>query len=418
MRTPERQTLIALSASLLLHGTLLFLGARYAGRLSSDSRASAAPIQPAPVETRLFVDPPPLPPLKPRLDPIVITPPALPPKPVLPKDPPPPPPLASLPIISPKLLPPPPPPVLRQADGFGELTGTPDATALHSFAGDKPMQAPKAEHDQPSISRDPAGPKRSPQKPAKSNPGDIDQEGKKANPGQAPTGLTAIAPATPAKPSSPEKPQPPQRPSPTSPLNPQPLTQPPAPAPAPAPRSNDEFGPLAQASLAKPVPSPQLASATPQPAPLPDAPPAPSNPTPPSGPLAGQPDAASATASQPDDAPLSDSDSDAFSITGSAELVRGRVQAHFGRKVKTVRPVLQLAGRYDTISSAPMVLLQVRTDDTGKVREVKVLKSSGSNEIDQPCYLAMYEWWFEPPRDKHGKPQPAEMLWTITIRSL
>jgi TonB family protein len=131
----------------------------------------------------------------------------------------------------------------------------------------------------------------------------------------------------------------------------------------------------------------------------------------------GSPDAGTQTGSNTVAAPITDSDSDAFSTVGAAEFRPGRVVSRFGRKVKTVRPKLSLAGQYDLLSvQSPSVILRVRVDETGRVREVKVVKSSGSNEIDQPCQLAMYEWWFEPPRNKEGKPQPSEMLWTLSWR--
>jgi TonB family protein len=114
---------------------------------------------------------------------------------------------------------------------------------------------------------------------------------------------------------------------------------------------------------------------------------------------------------------MTDSESDPFAVVGSAEFRQGSVKARFGRKVTTVRPRLSLAGRQDLlIVEQPRVILRVRVDETGAVRDVKVVASSGSNEIDQPCVLAMYEWWFEPLRDKSGKPMPAEMIWTLSWR--
>ena len=130
---------------------------------------------------------------------------------------------------------------------------------------------------------------------------------------------------------------------------------------------------------------------------------------------AGLATAGTSAAAHPDAAPMTDSESDPFSMVGSAEFRPGKVVARFGRKVTTVRPRLSLAGQYDLLSLAnPSVLLRVRADETGRVREVKIARSSGSNEVDQPCKLAMYEWWFEPPRDKGGRPLASEMLWTMT----
>jgi TonB family protein len=62
------------------------------------------------------------------------------------------------------------------------------------------------------------------------------------------------------------------------------------------------------------------------------------------------------------------------------------------------------------------VTLKVNIDAAGKVTKARVHKSSGSNEIDQPCVVAMYEWWFEPLRDKAGNAVPDAVLFTITFR--
>jgi TonB family protein len=131
---------------------------------------------------------------------------------------------------------------------------------------------------------------------------------------------------------------------------------------------------------------------------------------------AGSPGAAGSPDSAADKAPQTDSESDPFSMQGSAEFRPGKVVSHFGRKIKTVRPRLTLAGQYDLFTvNSPSVVLQVRADDDGTVREVKVIRSSGSREVDQPCVLAMYDWWFEPPRDAQGKPRASEMIWTLSF---
>jgi len=105
-----------------------------------------------------------------------------------------------------------------------------------------------------------------------------------------------------------------------------------------------------------------------------------------------------------DPAPMSESESDAFSRMGSIEVKNGRVLARLGRNFKSVRPRLSLKGELDAISIAkPIVEMKVSVDETGKVIDVKVLRSSGSNEIDLPTTTAMYKWWIEPARNKEGK---------------
>jgi TonB family protein len=119
-----------------------------------------------------------------------------------------------------------------------------------------------------------------------------------------------------------------------------------------------------------------------------------------------------------DPAQPSDSESDPFARIGSANLLRdGKLEVQFGRKVKTVRPKVPLVGQIDAFAMVnPSVTLKVNIDPTGKVTHAMIHKSSGSNEIDQPCLIAMYEWWFEPLKDKSGRPIPDSLLFTISFR--
>jgi protein TonB len=118
-----------------------------------------------------------------------------------------------------------------------------------------------------------------------------------------------------------------------------------------------------------------------------------------------------------DPAPMSDSESDPFTIAGNVEFVPGRVEAHLGRKVKTTRPKLTLAGRNDVLTlGGATVQLKVKTDAEGNVRDVKVLRTSGSNEIDQPCRVAVFDWWFEPPKNAAGQPIPDALVFNIVWR--
>ena len=290
---------------------------------------------------------------------------------------------------------------------FGEHDGK--GTAMHSSAGDQPMQARKGPQDQAWISRDEVG------------------AGDRNNlPSQDGGKLSAPGPITPQiiKPDSPEPiatlsaaPQPQQPPA-FGVTTPQQQTpKPPAPraradratalGPGPLDRPADDSPP----ATTRPAPRAETLLALANKLSHPAAP-APST----TRPSAKEPLAKTGhTASDP--APISDSESDAFSTTGAAVFRNGKLEARFGRKVKTVRPRLNLAGQYDLLSlPSPSVIMKVRADQTGRVRNVEILKSSGSGEVDQPCQLAMYEWWFEPPTDKSGKPQPAEMTWTIAWR--
>ena len=130
-----------------------------------------------------------------------------------------------------------------------------------------------------------------------------------------------------------------------------------------------------------------------------------------------QPPAPQATGTGADPAPKSDSEVDAFSVLGSAQFRQGRVTVCSGRQVKTRRPKIGLAGQVDLSQrSTAQVLLKVSIDETGKVTNVEVAKSSGSNEIDQPCRVAMYEWWFEPKRGPDGRAVPDVFQFGISFR--
>lgn len=118
-----------------------------------------------------------------------------------------------------------------------------------------------------------------------------------------------------------------------------------------------------------------------------------------------------------DPARMSDSESDPFSRLGTALIHDGRLQIRFGRKVKTRRPKLLLAAQADLLTlRQARVVLNIEIDASGKVTSVKVDKSSGSNEIDQPTRLAVYEWWFEPRKDASGRPVADEVEFTIHWR--
>lgn len=112
----------------------------------------------------------------------------------------------------------------------------------------------------------------------------------------------------------------------------------------------------------------------------------------------------------------SESESDPFTHVGAAVFQAGRLDARFGRKVKTVRPDFTLGGRIDLSNMVdPTVQLEVHTDAAGKPTEVEVLQSSGSPSVDEPVRLAVYQWWFEPPKNRKGQPIPDVMVWTISF---
>jgi TonB family protein len=118
-----------------------------------------------------------------------------------------------------------------------------------------------------------------------------------------------------------------------------------------------------------------------------------------------------------DPAPQAEMDSDPFASIGSASFRPGKVDVKFGRKFKVTRPKLLLAGRDALLALRfPSLVLKISIDEAGDVKAVEVLRSSGSNAIDQPCQLAAYDWWFEPTRNAEGKAVPDVIVFTIQWR--
>ncbi|HEV2292928.1 MAG TPA: hypothetical protein VGR35_03680 [Tepidisphaeraceae bacterium] len=98
-----------------------------------------------------------------------------------------------------------------------------------------------------------------------------------------------------------------------------------------------------------------------------------------------------------DPAVMSASESDAFATLGGIEFRDGRIDSRLGRAFKSVRPRLSLPAQIELMSLADKrIVLKIAIDATGRVRSVDVLHSTGSNLIDQPVKLVLYEWWFEP----------------------
>jgi hypothetical protein len=119
-----------------------------------------------------------------------------------------------------------------------------------------------------------------------------------------------------------------------------------------------------------------------------------------------------------DPAQESDSESDPFSKTASADVLHdGRLEVREGRKVKTTRPHF-LPGAQAAFYANPdaTLVLKIGIDETGKVTSADIIRSAGSIEIDQPCRVAVYDWWFEPTHNKAGKPVADVVMFTIHFR--
>jgi TonB family protein len=294
-------------------------------------------------------------------------------------------------------------------DDMGDASGT--GFGSNSSPGDTLLQAREANEDQALLSRDPqgSGPVAGP--PSKYTGPTGDGAG----------GVPAVAVAAPLVPPTPT----------VEPMQPAPVTP-------PAPRQESD----AQAA-AKPESIPKLtepplrvASALPLPQtditpivpdvqmPKPTAP-APRPPTPAvkpqpavvavpqstrgDGRTPGQPRVSAAPL------PQSDSDSDPFSRLSSVTVFQnGKLDVRLGRKVKTTRPQVHIAGILDLIErSNPSVVVEVHIEPTGRVSDVKIARSSGSNQIDEPTRLAIYDWWFEPAKDKQGHAVKDVIFFTV-----
>ncbi len=114
-----------------------------------------------------------------------------------------------------------------------------------------------------------------------------------------------------------------------------------------------------------------------------------------------------------DPAPKGDSEIDPFSHQASIQIRDGKMVVQSGRKYSITRPRLTLAGRdYLIARGAAAVTLKLTLDEAGKVIRVDIERSSGSNDIDQPIFLAAHEWTFEP--DKSATGIPKKTTFTIT----
>lgn len=311
---------------------------------------------------------------------------------------------------------------------MGDAQGT--GIGSNSSPGEREQMAREADEDQALLSRNPQGAGRIQARPS-------DRRGPEGDGrGGAPV-MTPPAPAVARVTESAPKPQAPREEAASAP--PPVAVVPPAPDPEAKPAAIANGAP---APVASPVPLPQPApqADAPVPAaprvevasaiPVPHTSPTPSKetepkprPEPPQEKVAPSQNgvtSAKPQAAEPGDGrrrgvppaagnplPQSESDSDPFSrISGNIVIPRvGRLDVRMGRKVKTTRPQVGVAALLDQVAlNNPTVVLEVHIAPAGNVTDVRIAHSSGSNAIDEPTRVAVYDWWFEPAKDKHGKP--------------
>ena len=238
----------------------------------------------------------------------------------------------------------------KPAVQLGRTDGT--GAATDDSPGDEPMQAKLAEQDQPLLSRDPVGPGKMHDEPAEGLAPPAPEE-------TPMVGAAAVAQVQ------------------------QPMPQRPARHVEQAPdgeQGNPEVArdTTEQANSDSPTPTPADPTAMPQPA-------------------ANTSGGAAAAGPPADPAPQGDSESAAFSSAGGVDFRGGKVEARLGRRHRITRPRINLAGMVDTVSLRHLALqMELRIDATGNVVAARIVQSCGSDQIDQACRLAAYEWWFEP----------------------
>lgn len=267
---------------------------------------------------------------------------------------------------------------------------------INKSEGEQPLLASEADQDQAFLSRDPRGLGQVGNEPAM-NTGPLGEGGSggqtESEPAAAMRSVMAAALA----------------PQPNAKAMVQTIRMEPASPPIlhASPESKDDGIPVASAAVPIPKVDPiKISPAIPQPA-------ASAALIPPHPPT-GDARAPGAPAPQADPAQQSVSESDPFARVGSVVWRDGKLDIQLGRQVHTTRPRILLAGKIDLLSmDTASVVLKVSIDKAGKVTNVGVVRSSGTVDIDQPCQVAVYDWWFEPTRTKAGSPIPDTLLLTI-----
>ena len=113
-------------------------------------------------------------------------------------------------------------------------------------------------------------------------------------------------------------------------------------------------------------------------------------------------------------ATASDTESIAFASTNSSVFRAGHLEGRKGLKVKTTLPRFGLASEVDIQSLGGIrTVISARVDADGQVQDVVVVESSGSENVDQDCKAAVWNWILEPEKDKDG--HPTDLNWVIAF---
>ncbi len=74
----------------------------------------------------------------------------------------------------------------------------------------------------------------------------------------------------------------------------------------------------------------------------------------------------------------------------AATFRNGRVEAGQGLDIRTVRPIFTAVTRALSFPSPPIV--EVKFSRAGVVEHVRVIRSSGYDDVDGPIVNAVYQW--------------------------
>ena len=287
---------------------------------------------------------------------------------------------------------------------MGESTGT--GTAANRAKGDRPLEAREADQTQGFLSRDPVGQGRIHADPSQYT----------GPTGEGGTGGGAVAALPVPQPAA----APPQRPSAVAIEPPLIDAKPASGIPEKLPDPITDIAPLVVApvmpDIAPPTPRPSKSSPHSPRTAISSATPTPVR----AAPATTPGDARKVGLNRPsaDPAQESDSESDPFLKRHGSLVVRdGKVDVQFGRKVKTTVPRLGIAGQLAlTELEDPTIVFKISIEPSGAVSSVEFVHKTGRITVDEPCKEAIYNWWFEPAKDKSGKPVADVVLFTVTWR--
>ncbi len=115
---------------------------------------------------------------------------------------------------------------------------------------------------------------------------------------------------------------------------------------------------------------------------MPDAQPSPAVPPRPSG--RGKP------VEMDTDAWMADREADGSSVKRAATFRNGKVEAGQGLDIRTVRPIFTAVTRALAFPTPPVV--EVKFDKAGMAKRVRIIRSSGYDDVDGPIVNAVYQW--------------------------